>query len=45
MDKMFLNKYENIIIVNPELKYIGRNILWKLKLVQVEIYFGLYAKL
>ena len=23
MDKMFLNKYENIIIVNPELKYIG----------------------
>lgn len=23
MDKMFLNKYESIIIVNPELKYIG----------------------
>lgn len=23
MDKMFLNKYESIIIVNPELKHIG----------------------
>ena len=23
MDKMFLNKYESIIIVNPELKFIG----------------------
>lgn len=23
MDKMFLNKYESIIIINPELKYIG----------------------